>query len=201
MLNILFWSLFGFFLGSIPFSLLMGKLFARRDIRTIGDGNPGGANALKAGGLKVGIPAILLDMAKGFLPVYLAQRAGLTEWSLIPAALAPILGHAFSPFLGFRGGKALATTGGVWTALIGPGVFLIYAILALPFTLLQSEDAWSACAGMLAILGYSFLAAEAWLVTFAALNTSVIFWKHRRDLTRRPHLRSWVSDLLLRRKA
>jgi glycerol-3-phosphate acyltransferase PlsY len=201
MLDILFWSLLGFFLGSIPFSLLIGKFVARRDIRTVGDGNPGGANAIKAGGLKAGIPAILLDMAKGFLPVYLAQGVGLTAWNLVPVAISPVLGHAFSPFLRFRGGKALAATGGVWVALIGPSAFPIYGALALPFTLLQTEDAWSACVGMLALLGYAFLAGDPWLLTFAALNTSVIFWTHRRDLIRRPHLRNWVTDLLLRRNA
>lgn len=201
MLDIFAWSLFGFLLGSIPFSILMGKLFAKRDIRTVGDGNPGGANALKAGGLKAGIPAILLDMAKGFVPVWLAQRAGLAEWSLIPAALAPVLGHAFSPFLGFRGGKALAATGGVWVALIGLWAFPIYAALAVPFTVVQSEDGWSACAGMLALLGYSILSGEPWLVAFTALNASVIFWTHRRELARRPHLRNWVTSLLSRRDA
>jgi len=199
--NILLWSLFGFFMGSIPFSLIIGKLVAGRDIRTVGDGNPGGANAIKAGGLKAGIPAILLDIAKGFIPVYLAQRAGLTAWSLVPVALAPVLGHAFSPFLHFRGGKALAATGGVWVALIGLWAFPLYATLALPLTLLQTEDAWSACSGMLALLGYAFFFGDPWLVTFAALNASVIFWTHRRELTRRPHLRAWVSGLLWRRGA
>ncbi|MBI4731959.1 MAG: glycerol-3-phosphate acyltransferase [Chloroflexi bacterium] len=201
MLDIFAWSLLGFILGSIPFSLLMGKLFARKDIRTLGDGNPGGANALKAGGLKTGIPAILLDIGKGFLPAYLAQRYGLTEWSLIPVALSPVLGHAFSPFLRFRGGKALGATGGAWIALIGLWTFPIYAVLALPSTLLQSEDGWSANAGMLSLLGYSILTGEAWMVTFAALNMSVIVWTHRRELARRPQLRAWVTALLSRRGA
>ncbi|MCS7011268.1 MAG: glycerol-3-phosphate acyltransferase [Anaerolineales bacterium] len=199
MLPILFWSLLGFFLGAVPFSLLMGKLVVGRDIRTVGDGNPGGANALRAGGLKAGIPAIFLDIAKGFLPVYLAQRAGLSGWSLLPVLLAPIVGHAFSPFLGFRGGKALAASGGAWLALIGWWVFPIYALLALPFTLLQTEDAWSACSGFAPLLVYAFLTGEPWMVTFAALNAAVVVWKHRQDLARRPHLRPWVMALLARR--
>lgn len=201
MLDILFWSLFGFLSGSIPFSLLAGKMLARRDIRTVGDGNPGGANALKAGGLKAGIPAILLDIAKGFLPVYLAQRAGLGGWSLIPVALAPVLGHAFSPFLRFRGGKALSATGGAWMALVGLWAFPIYGALAVPFTIIQSEDGWSACAGMLALVGYSVMTGQDWLVALAALNAALIFWTHRRELARRPQLRSWVTNLLWRRSA
>jgi len=72
MSEVVLWTLAGFLLGSIPFSLLMGKLCAHKDIRTVGDGNPGGTNTIKAGGLKAGIPAILLDIGKGFLPVFLA---------------------------------------------------------------------------------------------------------------------------------
>ena len=144
MVDILFWTLVGFLLGAIPFSLLMGRLFANKDIRTVGDGNPGGANAIKAGGLKAGLPAILLDIGKGFLPVFLAQKYGLTGWSLVPVCLAPILGHAFSPFLRFHGGKALGATAEPGSGLIGLWVFPIYGVLAVPATLLQSEDAWSA---------------------------------------------------------
>jgi glycerol-3-phosphate acyltransferase PlsY len=198
---ILFWTLVGFLVGSIPFSLIMGKLFAKTDIRTIGDGNPGGTNAFKAGGPKTGIPAILLDIFKGFLPVYLAQRYGLAGWSLIPVCLAPVLGHAFSPFLRFHGGKALGPTGGVWVGLVGLWAFPIYGALALPATLLQSEDAWSANAGMVALLGYAILFGEPWLVSFAALNTALIVWTHHHELVRPPQLRAWVNHIFQGRQA
>jgi glycerol-3-phosphate acyltransferase PlsY len=199
--DVLFWSLVGYFLGAIPFSLLMGKYFAKQDIRTVGDGNPGGTNALKAGGLKTGIPAILLDILKGFLPVYLAQKSGLAGWSLIPVCLAPILGHAVSPFLGFRGGKALGATGGVWVALIGLWAFPVYGSLAGSATLLQSEDAWSANAGMLALLGYAILSGQPWMVAFAALNAALIVWTHHHDLVRPPQLRPWVTAIFQGRHA
>ena len=158
----LLWTLAGFFLGSIPFSLIIGRLLIKTDIRTVGDGNPGGTNALKAGGLKTGIPAILLDLFKGYLPVFLAQRTGLNGWSLLPVCLAPALGHAFSPFLRFQGGKALGATGGVWVALIGLWAFPVFGSLAGLVTILQTEDAWSANAGMLALLGYTVLAGQSW---------------------------------------
>jgi len=201
MIAVLIWTLAGFVLGSIPFSLLMGKLLAHKDIRTVGDGNPGGANAIKAGGLKAGIPAMILDIGKGFLPVYLAQKYGLAGWSLVPVCLAPILGHAFSPFLRFRGGKALGPTAGAWIGLVGLWVFPIYGVLAIPLTILQSEDAWSANAGMIALLGYSILFGETWMVAFTALNAMLIVWTHRRALVHPPQLRSWVTNLLFRREA
>ncbi|MEZ0396885.1 MAG: glycerol-3-phosphate acyltransferase [Anaerolineales bacterium] len=200
-MNPIVWIVLGFVSGSIPFSLLAGKLIAGRDIRAVGDGNPGGANALRAGGLKAGIPAICLDIAKGFVPVYFAQRAGLAGWDLVPVALAPILGHAFSPFLKFRGGKALAATGGVWLALVGLPALFAYALLAVPFTLLQEEDALSANAGMLSLLGYAALRGPAWLFVFASLNTLLIVWTHRRDLFHVPQLRPWVSNFFSGRGA
>jgi glycerol-3-phosphate acyltransferase PlsY len=200
-MDTLFWSLAGLFLGSIPFSLLLGKFFAHKDIRTVGDGNPGGTNALKAGGLKAGIPAILLDIGKGFLPVYMARKYGLAGWELVPVCLAPILGHAFSPFLHFRGGKALGATGGAWIGLVGLWVFPIYGALAVPFAVLQSEDAWSANAGMIALLGYSVLFGETWMVAFAALNAILIAWTHRRDLVRPPRPRTWVAHIFSGRGA
>jgi len=193
MLEVILWSLFGLFLGSIPFALIIGKFLAKEDIRSIGDGNPGGTNALKAGGLKAGIPAILLDIGKGFLPVFLAQRFGISGWELIPICMAPILGHAFSPFLKLRGGKALGATGGVWVALIGLWAFPIYGALAVPFTIFQTEHAWSAMAGMLALIGYAILLGEPWLVVFAALNTILIAWTHRHDLAHPMRWREWVT--------
>lgn len=195
------WIVLGFLSGSIPFSLIIGKLVARRDIRTVGDGNPGGANALRAGGLKAGVPAILLDLAKGFVPVYLARRYGVLGWDLVPVAMAPILGHAFSPFLKFRGGKALAATGGVWLALVGLPALFAYAALAVPFTLLQEEDALSANAGMVSLLAYAALRGSAWLFALAALNAALIIWTHRRDLFRIPQWRPWVGNFLSRRGA
>ena len=201
MVALLLWTLSGFIIGSIPFSVISGRLIAKKDVRAFADGNPGGMNAFKAGGLKAGLPAMLLDIGKGFLPVFLAQKYGLAGWSLVPVCLAPILGHAFSPFLRFHGGKALGATGGVWVALVGLWAFPIYAVLAVPLTILQTEDGWSANGGMLSLLGYAVLFGEPWMVAFAALNAGLIAWTHRRDLTRRPQLRTWVVELLSRRGA
>lgn len=194
-MDVLFWTLLGFLLGSIPFAVLMGKWIAGRDVRSVADGNPGGMNALRVGGIKTGLPAIALDLAKGYLPVYLARQAGIEEWGLVPVSLAPALGHAFSPFLKFRGGKALAATGGAWLAVKGIGALFAYASLALPFTLIQVEDAWSANAGMVALLIYSLLFGEPWLKVFAILNTILIAYTHRHDLFRSSHFRPWVVRL------
>ena len=126
MFDALIWSCIGFILGSIPFSVWLGRVVLHKDIRAYGDGNPGAANVLRAGGRLVGVVAILLDFAKGAIPVGVAVFVvRMSGWRLVPVALAPVLGHAFSPFLSFRGGKAIATTFGVWTGLtlwLGPTI-------------------------------------------------------------------------------
>lgn len=202
MLNIIVWTVFGYLFGSIPFAYLIGRFLAKKDIRQVGDGNPGGANVWIAGGWTVGLLAALIDIFKGYLPVALARHAGLLDWSLIPVCLAPILGHATQPFLGFRGGKALGATGGVWIALIGLRTFPIYASFTLPILALQTENAYSALAGMLALLGYAiFFEGSSWLITFAVINVLLITFTHRKNLRRPLQLRSWIANLFARRSA
>lgn len=200
--NILSFMALGFTLGSIPFAYILARVFTGRDVRAIGDGNPGAANAWKAGGWRIGLLAVFFDLCKGFLPLYLAQRAGLSEWALVPVALSPILGHALQPFLQFRGGKALAVSGGVWLAWIGPRVFPVYASLTLPVLALQEEHAWAAFSGTLALLAYAlWLGTSPALMVFAALNMVLIGWTHRRELAHAPRPRAWVGHLLSRREA
>ena len=98
-MNAFVWTLIGFLLGSIPFSVILGRVLLRKDIRQYGDGNPGGTNVARASGSKLlGALAIVIDMAKGALPVALAYYVfGIDGWGLTPVMLAPILGHAYSP--------------------------------------------------------------------------------------------------------
>jgi acyl phosphate:glycerol-3-phosphate acyltransferase len=197
MVQAVLWTLVGFFLGSLPFSVWLGRLFLRKDIRQYGDGNPGGVNAWKAGGWPVGLLAMLLDVGKGLVPVLLAQANGVDGWGLVPVALAPVVGHAASPFLKFRGGKALATTGGVWLALIGGWAFLAYAVFALSVLALQTENAWTGVSGVVGFLCYSLvIQSSPYLIVIASLNLILLIWKHRVELRRPLHLRPWAVNLL-----
>jgi glycerol-3-phosphate acyltransferase PlsY len=113
-----------FFLGAIPFGIVVSRAFFHRDLRDEGSGNIGAANALRALGKGGAIAVLILDALKGALPV-IAGRAldGSTLASI--AALAAIAGHCFSPFLNFRGGKGVATNFGAIIALAWPagGIF------------------------------------------------------------------------------
>lgn len=197
MAQTLLWTIIAFMTGSIPFAVLLGKLLLHKDVRNFGDGNPGGTNAWKAGGWRIGPIVTFLEIFKGWLPVYLARRAGLAGWDMLPVALAPILGHAFSPFLKFKGGKALGATGGAWLGMIGWIVFPVYALLTLPVLALQEEHAVAANAGMLSLLLYAVLLDKSpALITFAVLNWMLVAWKHRRELAHPIQVRPWVGNFL-----
>lgn len=193
MFAVILWSVFGYLCGSIPFAVLIGRWVVKVDPRTVGDGNPGGTNVWIAGGWKIGLATAIIEILKAFVPVWLAVRAGLSDWLLVPVALAPILGHATQPFLGWRGGKALGTTGGAWLALVGWMAFPIYALGALPALAVQIEHAYAALAGMLTLLAYAvFYDGSDWLKAFALLNNLLIFWTHRRELGRPWRWRNWI---------
>jgi len=192
------WFCFAFFCGSLPFSVWLGRLFAHQDIRKFGDGNPGATNVLRAGGKVVGLLAYILDVSKGALPVGLAyQNFHLDGFWMCLIALAPSFGHAFSPFLRGRGGKALAVSLGVWIGLT------IYEVPIVCLTLI--------------ILGYALFTAAGWAVVLSLLGTGLylilfhpdplflavllgqsllLVWKHRLDFQKPLALRPWVLKRL-----
>ena len=195
-LHIVLWSLFGYLCGSIPFSFLVGKYLARQDIRQVGDGNPGGTNVWKAGGWYFGLLAIALDIFKGSLPVMLARQAGLATWGLIPICLAPMIGHATTPFLGFRGGKALGAAGGAWSVVIGLWVFAIFSIFSLSSLIFIKDHAWAALVGVFSLLLWAVLVANStWMIVLAICTILLMIWTHRLELAHLPQHRSWIDNL------
>ncbi|MDR7476103.1 MAG: glycerol-3-phosphate acyltransferase [Armatimonadota bacterium] len=195
---VLLWTVLGFLSGSLPFSVWIGRLVARADIRRYGDGNPGAANTWRAGGWRAGVPALLLEYLKGATPVALARfGAGIDGWGLLSVALAPVLGHAFSPLLRFRGGKAIAVTFGVWSGLTlwaGPTGMGLALVLALA---VNRTDAWSAVFGVVVLGAYLLLSgASGPLLAVWVGNLALVLWKHRRDLRTPPRARPWLRRLV-----
>ena len=188
------WTVATGLIGSLMFSYWLG-LLARRNLRTVGDGNPGGVNLLKAAGIRMGLAGIALDFLKGYIPLLLLIHYGaLTGYEIVPVAIAPVVGHAFSPFLKFQGGKAIAVTFGVWSALTIFKASIVYAlILAVMLIMdrvlrrvrssLPESDAVQVVLGMLLVFVYLYAAGFptthlwCWLGIFA-----VLFYTHRREL-------------------
>lgn len=198
-LNLLLWVLFSFLCGSLPFSFWLARL-AGKDVRSVGDGNPGATNALKAAGWKVGLPAFLLDVSKAAAPIGLAYQSwGWRGWEILPVALAPLLGSLFSPFLRFRGGKSLSVSLGIWIGLtLWEAPLVILTTLTLAF-LAQSVSGWAVMAAILATALYLLLRpAPPQFGLLLLFQTLFLVWKHRADLRQRPRLRPWLARLLRR---
>jgi glycerol-3-phosphate acyltransferase PlsY len=125
-----------YLLGSIPFGYLLVKIFRKQDIRTTGSGNIGATNVARSGAKGLGIATLLLDCGKAFLAVKIAQHIAPGNYDLaVVAAVAAILGHVFPIWLGFRGGKGVASALGVFLALSPAaagctfGIFLVVFLI------------------------------------------------------------------------
>jgi glycerol-3-phosphate acyltransferase PlsY len=187
MLEILLWAAFAFFCGSLPFSIWVTRL-AGADPRTVGDRNPGATNVLKAGGKWTGFTALFLDVSKAVVPVGLAyQIFGLRGPSIIAIALAPMLGHAYSPFLGFKGGKTLATALGVWIGLTIWDVPLVALAGVTVWFLLLKNSGWTVVLTLIGMAIYLFFVRHERLFLWVlGVQAVLLLWKHRDDLRQNP---------------
>ncbi|MFA4966143.1 MAG: glycerol-3-phosphate acyltransferase [Thermoleophilia bacterium] len=190
-MTILVWSALAFTLGALPFSYWLGRALLGLDVRDYSaDRNPGAGNAWRAGGWRLGLPAGALDVGKASAAVLLARSAGLAGWSLVPIALAPLFGHALSPFLAFRGGKSVAATFGVWLALTGPLGMLGLAVCFGAVFAVQRIDAWTNLIGLsLFFSGLLLRGASAPLLIISLANLLILAWTNRRELRGSPHWR------------
>jgi acyl phosphate:glycerol-3-phosphate acyltransferase len=191
----LLWIAFAFFCGSLPCSVWLGKLALRKDIRQYGDANPGAANVFRAGSKGWGWVAIILDILKGAIPVGLANyTAGITAWSLALIAIAPIAGHAFSPFLRFKGGKAIAVSLGIWCGLTLYQVPLVLGLILGIYIALFTNNGWSTVLGFASLIVYLLIiAAPVWMLGVWLGNLIIVIYKHRVDLAQPTALRPWIK--------
>ena len=197
-MTLVIWVLVGLLAGSVPFAVILGRVTTGRDIRGIGDGNPGAVNAWKAAGGRIGMVAVIMETLKGTIPVLLAAAFGdVEEWGLCMVGLASIFGHAFSPFLGFRGGKAIAVTSGVWAALTPWGLgFPIACLCQAVFHSLQRTHAWTVVLGftLFGIIVTCWLRNE-YLAALWAVNLIVVIIKQGDGLKQQPSPRNWLIRL------
>ncbi len=127
--------IFSFFIGSIPFGIIVSKLFKGEDPRKVGSGNIGATNVARAAGPLAGFVTLMLDILKGAIPVIIAERLFPSSSFPFLCGLFSIIGHCYSPFLGFNGGKGVATGAGVFIAFNIKAFLLGLATFAGVFTL------------------------------------------------------------------
>jgi glycerol-3-phosphate acyltransferase PlsY len=173
-----------YLLGSIPFALIVSRRMSGVDLRRIGSGNLGATNAARASGVAAGVVVVLLDAAKGAAAVIVARR--LSSDSVAPAAagFAAIVGHIYPIWLGFRGGKGVATACGVFSLLTPAAVPPALAI----FMLTAWRTKYVSLASLLATIAVAPLAyatgSPAPVLTAALAASLVIVFRHRSNVLR-----------------
>jgi glycerol-3-phosphate acyltransferase PlsY len=184
-----------FLCGSLPFSVWLAKIFLRLDVRQYGDGNPGAANVFRSGSKLVGLFALILDVSKAAAPVGISYfNLGIRGIPMFLIAISSILGHVFSPFLGFQGGKAVAASLGVWIGLTIWKASLGGVIGVLIGIALMTSSGWAVMLGLVGILAVMLI----WMPNPLLLmvwvgQTLILIWTHRADLRQSPHLRPWLA--------
>jgi len=173
---------FGYLLGSIPWGLLLTRAAGLGDIRAIGSGNIGATNVLRTGNKPLAAATMLLDIGKGAAALGLAGHFGGEAAGLL-AGFGAMLGHAFPVWLGFKGGKGVATGGGVLLAAawwLGLGAALVWLAVAV-VTRISSAAAMAACGAAPVIAAV----AGRWdLTLFSAGIAALVVWRHRANIER-----------------
>ncbi|MDE1466500.1 glycerol-3-phosphate 1-O-acyltransferase PlsY [Aurantiacibacter sp. D1-12] len=182
--------LLGYAFGSVPFGLLLSKAAGMGDIRNIGSGNIGATNVLRTGNKGLAAATLLLDFAKGLVPVLIAawiwsyiRPADLVWQCMSLAALGAVLGHCFPVWLKFKGGKGVATNAGVSFGLAWP-IGLAYAVV---WVAVLAIGQISSVAGMSAVVAAAIAAYALGFQQFVpvlALIAVLIIWLHRANIGR-----------------
>ena len=159
--------LIAYLLGAIPFGYLLVKWKTGADVRAAGSGNIGATNVLRTTGRAAGIATLLLDIAKGYLAVWIAGRlTGRTRFGCALAALAVMAGHAYPVFLRFKGGKAVASFVGAFlclTPLALAAVLVVFVVVV----------AWTRYISMGSVIGAATFPLAVWLILQAPLPVVV----------------------------
>lgn len=178
------WTSIGYLLGSLPFGLLLTHAAGLGDIRSVGSGNIGATNVLRAGGKRLAAATLLLDGGKGALAVWLARHFGSTDVTLPAlAGFAAFIGHLFPLWLKFKGGKGVATFIGVVLALHWPLALLfgvVWAVAALGMRI----SSLAALVATLVTLVCAFYALDGHSSVVIAVMSALIVIRHRANIKR-----------------
>ena len=174
----------GYVLGGVPFGIVVSKAMGLPDPRKVGSKNVGFTNVLRVSGKKAGILTLIGDMGKGWVMGAAASQLLTQEWMILAVALAPFLGHLFSPFLGFSGGKGVATAlgSGVGVAPV-IGVLLLLAWLGAVVIWRYSSGGALTAFGLFPLIA-SLLRPTVEFVLFSVVVSGLIVAKHKGNIER-----------------
>lgn len=171
-----------FLVGGIPFSFIITRLVSKKDIRDVGSGNPGATNVVRALNAWYGLLVLILDVTKGALPIYFARQ--YPNPVLVPiVALSLVLGHDYSPYLKFKGGRGVATSFGIFFILAPVPTFLV----ALVFFLITCVFKFVSFGSVMASISYpiiAYLLGYKQYLWLAIVLGGMIIIKHKDNLKR-----------------
>jgi glycerol-3-phosphate acyltransferase PlsY len=183
---ILVFMIGAYLLGAVPTGYIVTKFLKGVDIRACGSGNPGATNVFRTAGTTAGITTFAIDVLKGFLPVFIAVKYfGDTQaYFWILTGICAIAGHMWTVFLGFRGGKGVATAAGVFAALLPVGTLCAFALFAAIVFVTKYVSLGS-------IIAAVFLSSYAWysdapsaISSFVTITALAIVLKHKKNIER-----------------
>lgn len=173
-----------YFFGAIPSGVWIGKIFKNIDVRDYGSKNSGATNSYKVLGAKLGIAVLIIDVLKGFIPLYIASKFNLKYNDLVILGLVAILAHTFSCFISFKGGKGVATSLGVFLFLapVITLILLVIFILVVYFTKYISLGSITA-AFLLPIFTF-FTHRDTYLFTLSVVIAIFVIYRHKTNISR-----------------
>ena len=173
-----------YLVGSIPFALLLARRWGAHDLRLVGSGNLGAANVMRASGVTPGLLVAALDVSKGMASVLIAERLTTAAHAPAVAGFAAIVGHIYPVWLGFRGGKGVATAGGVF-AMLCPFATLTALGVFLACVWLTRYVSLGSVLGATALPSVAFATGQATSVVVAGVAAAaLIVFRHRSNLAR-----------------
>ncbi|TDK43772.1 glycerol-3-phosphate 1-O-acyltransferase PlsY [Antarcticimicrobium luteum] len=180
--TLILWAVIGYGLGAIPFGMVLARIMGLGNLREIGSGNIGATNVLRTGNKTAAALTLVLDGGKGAAAVLLA-RAFAAEDAVMLAGFAVFIGHCYPVWLGFRGGKGVATFLGLWLALAWP-VGIACCLTWLSAALLSRISSMGALAAAAASTPWAIALGYGEAFVPGAALTLLVFWRHRANITR-----------------
>jgi len=181
----LFIALFGYLLGSVPTGVLLTKFFSKVDPRKVGSKNIGATNIFRTAGKVLGILTLVGDVLKGMIPIGIAIQLGVSDLWIAIAGLSAFLGHIFPIFLGFKGGKGVATALGVYVMISPIAVlieFLLFAGMVWRWRYISLGSI--SCATTIPILIAFFRSESQAYFMLSVIIAALILYRHQSNISR-----------------
>ena len=178
-INLIIVTVYSYFLGSIPYGFILTKIFLKQDIRETGSGNIGATNVLRTGNKFLAILTLVLDFLKGYMTIIITLK--YFNDLILLSALICLLGHIFSIWLKFKGGKGVATYLGILLAL-SVNYFLIFIIVWVSILFILRYSSLSSILATFGIFIYEYFFLENNILSFLFISFIIILYAHRSNI-------------------